>query len=303
MTGKSGQTWAVVRRQHGVVSRRQLLELGFSGKAIDWRMESGRLYRLHAGVYAVGRRDLTRDGHLIAAVLACGPGAVLSHGSAAELWQIRPPAAGIVVSVTGTRHPRPRNVAVHRRAHVEATRHRGIPVTTPVATLVDLATRLDAEQLERAVNEAINRDLTDPDRLRESLGAMSHRPGAPKLIRLLDRHALTVTDTILEQWFLPIARRAGLPEPLTQVYVNGYRVDFFFPELGIVVEADSLRFHRTPAQQAADRRRDQAHLVASLTPLRFTYAQIRFEPEYVAATLAAVVRQRRAEKLIEEWQR
>jgi very-short-patch-repair endonuclease len=106
---------------------------------------------------------------------------------------------------------------------------------------------------------------------------------------MLERDAFTLTDSELEQLLLPIARAAGLPEPLTQVYVNGYRVDFYWPELRIVVEADSLRFHRTPAQQRRDAERDQAHHMAGLIPLRFTHAQIAYEPRYVRRVLETVV--------------
>jgi very-short-patch-repair endonuclease len=108
------------------------------------------------------------------------------------------------------------------------------------------------------------------------------------LRELLDRHDITLTDSELERRFLPIARRAGLPPPLTQQDVNGFRVDFYWPELGLVVETDGLRYHRTPAQQAKDRHRDQAHAAAGLTALRFTHGQVVREAEYVEETLAAV---------------
>jgi very-short-patch-repair endonuclease len=98
------------------------------------------------------------------------------------------------------------------------------------------------------------------------------------------------TDSELERCFLPIARRAGLSLPETGAYVNGFKVDFNWPELGLVVETDGLRYHRTPAQQTRDRIRDQAHVAAGLTPLRFTRAQVRFEPGYVKATLSATAR-------------
>jgi very-short-patch-repair endonuclease len=184
-------------------------------------------------------------------------------------------------------------IAVHRRGSAEGVHVRSIPVTGVVRTLLDLATRLGAESLERTVNEAMNRDLVEPDALRAEVGRRRGQPGVAPLRLLLDRHAFQVTDTVLEQRMLAVARRAGLPLPLTQVRVNGYRVDFFWPELGIVVEADGLRFHRTPAQQAADRRRDQAHARAGLVPLRFTHWQICREPADVAATLAVVAARRR----------
>jgi uncharacterized protein DUF559 len=114
------------------------------------------------------------------------------------------------------------------------------------------------------------------------------------LLDTLEQPTFTLTDSELERCFLPITRRAGLAPPLTGRHVNGFKVDFHWPELGLIVETDGLRYHRTPAQQARDRLRDQAHAAAGLTPLRFTRAQVRFEPGHVQATLAAVVRRLRA---------
>jgi very-short-patch-repair endonuclease len=105
---------------------------------------------------------------------------------------------------------------------------------------------------------------------------------------ILDRNTFVITDTKLERRFLPIARRAGLPRPQTQRHVNGFRVDFYWPELGLVVETDGLRYHRTAVQQSRDRVRDQAHMAAGLTCVRFTHAQVRFQPGRVEATLSAV---------------
>jgi very-short-patch-repair endonuclease len=117
---------------------------------------------------------------------------------------------------------------------------------------------------------------------------MRGRRGVAILRDTLDRRTFVLTDSELERRFLPIARRAGLPKPETQMMVNGFRVDFYWPELGLVVETDGLRYHRTPTQQAADRVRDQAHAAAGLTPLRFTHAQIAYEPGQVRETLGAV---------------
>jgi very-short-patch-repair endonuclease len=286
----SALAWRLARRQHWVITRQQLIGIGYTEEAIDHRIEVGRLHPVHAGVYAVGRAALAREGYLLAAVLACGGKAALSHASAGELWEIRPYRHGAVhVSVPVTDRRRRSGIRVHRRrTRVEVRRKMGIPVTAPVDTLVDLATRLDDTELERTINEAVNRGLTDPEALRAAAGAMRSRPGARRVTRLLDRRTYALTDTMLEQRFLPIVRAAGLPLPQTQAYLNGYRVDFYWPELKLIVEADSLRFHRTPAQQARDRLRDQTHAAAGLTTLRFTHAQTAFEPDHVQATLAAV---------------
>jgi very-short-patch-repair endonuclease len=279
-------------RQHGVVTRAQLRELGMSDDAIEYRVRRGRLHRVHRGVYAVGRPQLTRHGVLIAAVLSCGPGAALSHNAAGEVLGIRRRRVGpIDVSVPGPRRAS-KGTQLHRRPLPadDVTHRHDIPVTSVVRTLLDLAQRLAPNQLEAAVNEADKLDLIDPDRLQRALAERGGKPGVAALRALLDRHTLTLTDSELERRFLSIARRAGLPPPLTQREVNGFRVDFYWPELGLVVETDGLRYHRTPAQQARDRRRDQAHAAAGLTALRFTHQQIARETDHVEATLVAVVR-------------
>lgn len=164
----------------------------------------------------------------------------------------------------------------------------GIPVTDPVATLVDFASCAPGWQLERAINEADRLDLIDPEALRSAIESLSRRPGLARLRALLDRH--TFSDSGLERRFLRLVRAVGLKTPETQAWVNGFRVDFYWPDLGLVVETDGLRYHRTPAQQAKDRRRDQAHTAVGLTTLRFAEEQVRYEPDRVQTTLAAVAK-------------
>jgi very-short-patch-repair endonuclease len=283
--------WDLVRRQHGVVTRGQLLELGYRPDEIDSRIRRGRLHRVWRGVYAAGRPALTQHGHWLAAVLCCGPEAALSHASAAALWQIRAARADpIHVSVPIRFKHRQRGIVVHRRLSFEATTHEGIPVTTPICTLVDMAATLTRDQLEAAVNEADSLGLVDPEQLRAALDGVGPRPGVRGLRRLLDRHTFVLTDSALERLFLPLARTAGLSRPLTGEWVNGFKVDFYWPDLGLVVEVDGLRYHRTPAKQADDRRRDQAHTATGLTTLRFTHAQVQFEPAHVVATLRVIER-------------
>jgi very-short-patch-repair endonuclease len=285
--------------QHGAVARRQLLELGCSTDWIAHRLATGRLHRVRRGVYAIGRPQLTREGQWMAAVLACGPDAVLSHDSAAALWGMAKERVS-EIHVSGPCHVSRRHAGlrVHRRAALsdgEIEHRLGIPVTSVPTTLIDVAATLQPNRLEAAINEADKLDLIDPERLRATLDARSPRPGLGRLRATLDRRTFTLTDSELERRFLPIARRAGLPPPAPRDRkVNGYEVDFFWPELGLVVETDGLRYHRTPAQQAKDRVRDQVHAAAGLTPLRFTRAQVRFEPAYVRATLVAVVQRLRA---------
>jgi very-short-patch-repair endonuclease len=293
------EAWALAERQHGVVTRRQLLELGYSARAIKHRVEKGRLHPLWRGVYAVGRPRVGRHGTWMAAVLACGPEAVLSHESAAALWEIRSIQRGrIEVSVPATLSARGRpGIDVHRSRRLSedhVTRHQAIPVTSPARTLLDISPRLDRDQLEAAINEADKRDLIDPEALRAALPSFAGEPGVAILRATLDRRTFTLTDSELERRFLSLARRAGLPRPETQQRVNGFRVDFYWPDLGLVVETDGLRYHRTAAQQAKDRLRDQTHMAAGLTPLRFTRAQVKYEPDHVRHTLIAVVERLRA---------
>jgi very-short-patch-repair endonuclease len=286
--------WSLAERQHGVVTRQQLVELGLHPQAIKHRIAKGRLHPVWRGVYAVGRPQVTRYGRWMAAALACGPDAALGHGTAAGLWGIRPKPRGMIEVVVPAHVTRKRpGIIVHRRANLaprDLTRRHGIPVTTPACTLIDIATRLERDELEAAINEADRLDLIDPEALRTEVESTPPRPGVRILLDVLDRRAFTRTESWLERRFLPIARRAGLPPPLTQQWVTGFRVDFYWPELGLVVETDGLRTHRTPAQQARDRLRDQAHTAAGLTPLRFTHAQIGFEPRHVKETLVAVSR-------------
>jgi very-short-patch-repair endonuclease len=291
---RPGVVWALAENQHGVVARAQLLDLGFSSNWIHHRIAKGRLHQVQRGVYAVGRPGLTRYGSWMAAVLSCGPEAALSHVSAAELWELASrPGQRIEVSVPEHSTRRRPGIAVHRRAAfggTDLTRRHGIPVTTPTLTLIDLATCLNRDQLEAAINDADRLDLVDPETLRAAVDASVRRPGVAPLRKTLDRRTFTRTDTWLERRFLPIARRAGLPPPMTQQLVNGFRVDFYWPDLGLVVETDGLRHHRTPAQQARDRIRDQVHTASGLTPLRFTRAQIKFEPRHLERVLAAVAK-------------
>ena len=295
---RPAELWALAVRQHGVVTRRQLLDLGLHSEAIKHRVRRGRLHPVGRGIYAVGRPHLTRHGTWMAAVMSCGPEAVLSHESAGALWGIHSRQQGeIEVSVPLKSCPRRPGIVVHRRARLtaaERTLRHDIPVTTPVCTLLDLAVRLRGDRLEAAINEADRCGLTNPEELRAALERVDRRQGVAILRRTLDRRTFTLTDSQLERRFLPLASRAGLPRPQTGQRVNGFKVDFYWPDLGLVVETDGLRYHRTPIQQARDRLRDQSHAAAGLTPLRFTYAQVQAEPGHVEETLARVARRLRA---------
>jgi hypothetical protein len=187
--------------------------------------------------------------------------------------------------------PSDSDLVVRRRRSVpstDLTTHVGIPLSSPARTLLDLATRLSRKRLEAAVNAADKHDLISPPALRAYVESRGGQPGVPALRRLLDHDTFALTDSELERLFIPIATRAGLPKPATGAVVNGFKVDFYWPELGLIVETDGLRYHRTPSQQARDRLRDQAHAAAGMTTLRFTHSQVRFGGRHVEETLCRV---------------
>jgi very-short-patch-repair endonuclease len=288
---QSRAAWALAREQYGVLTRRDLMGLGFSSKAIRHRTETGRLRPLWRGVYAVGWTPLTPEGRWMGAVLACGDGAALSHRSAAALWGIGREREPIEVTIRSRGRVRLPGIKVHRRPTLperSIVRRRGIPVTSPPQTLVDLAAELEIIRVERAVNEADKLDLIDPETLREALDGYIGVPGAKALRAMLDRHTFRLSDSDLEVLFRPLALAADLPLPLSKHWVLGYEVDFWFQDHRLVVETDGLRYHRTPAQQARAARRDQKHTAAGLRVVRFTHWQIAYEPDEVVDVLRRI---------------
>jgi very-short-patch-repair endonuclease len=235
----------------------------------------------------------------MAAVLACGPDAVLSHGSAAALWGFGTEREGLIdVSVPARSRSRRPRIRAHRRTEAilgEATVHEGIPLTSPARTLIDQATLLRPMQLERAVNEADKLDRISADTLHASLDDFRAQPGVAPLRKLLDPHTFRLSDSKLEQLMRSLTRATEISMPETKTWVNGYEVDFFWPELGIVVEADGLRYHRTASQQRRGLERDQAHLAAGMWPLRFTHWQIKYDPAHVKRILRSAVARAQAD--------
>jgi very-short-patch-repair endonuclease len=260
--------------------------------AIDHRVATGRLHLISRGVYAVGRPELTPHGRWMAAVLVCGDQAVLSHRSAAELWDIGYEKKGrIDITVAARREVRRKGLKVRMRPKLperSVVRRFGIPVTHPVQTLIDLATELEPMRLERAVNQADVHDLVDPETLRDSLDSCPGMPGVKTLRTMLDRHTFRLSDSDLEILFRPLARAAAFPSPLSKHWVLGYEVDFFFPDHGLIVETDGLRYHRTPAQQARMVKRDQKHSSHGYRVLRFTHWQIAYAPTEVTDILRKI---------------
>jgi predicted transcriptional regulator of viral defense system len=250
----------LAERQHGVVAARQLAALGISRNAVSARAQAGRLHRVHRGVYAVGHPVLTVNGRRMAAVLAAGPGAALSHASAAALWEIRPSAAGrIDVSVRSRagRGKRP-GLRIHRAANLrddEITEHHGIRVTTPARTLLDLASSVPRRALERALDEAEIRDLYDRRALEAITAAHQGERGAAALKRALDLDSdPALTKSELEELVLALCDAHGIERPRVNAEVAGLEVDFVFAAQRLAIEADSWAYHRT--RRSFERERD-----------------------------------------------
>lgn len=288
-----------------MLARAQMLALGFSATAIQHRIAYGRLHPVARGIYAVGWPYLDPRRRWGAAVLAAasgdkaahsptqpylGSGTALSHRSAAKLWGIGTEERGrIDLSVLRTQAVHRPGLLVRRRPSLPASQIQtwdDLPVTSPVQTLIDLATELSSIEVERAINDADKRDLIDPEALRLALDDHAGEPGVRLLRTILDRLTFRLSDSDLEIYFRPIAASAGLPSPLSKQWVNGFEVDFFWAELGLVVETDGLRYHRTPSAQKRDAIRDRTHILAGMTPLRFTHYEIRYEGRRVRSELS-----------------
>lgn len=243
-------------------------------------------------MYSVGTPHITRLGELMVAVKQCGLGAVLSHLTAAVLWGIwRLEPAQIHISVPSGRNPRPSGIWVHRRnlrADAVTERER-LPVTSVLQTLIDTAPNRSRSEIERMINQADALDLLRADVLHERLGGRVE-PGAVMLRAILDEDAFVLTESEAERLLVPIAIRAGLGKPQTQVSIAGYRVDFYWPEHDLVVEVDGLRYHRTPLQQRRDLEKEHALAKLDLTCRRFSYWQVAKEPDYVYDVLTRQAR-------------
>jgi very-short-patch-repair endonuclease len=278
----------VAARQSGVVARRQLVALGLSRGSIEKRVTAGRLHRIHRGVYAVGHPAVSRTGRLMAAVLACGEGAVGSHRSAGEQWGIHPWNGAIEVTTPSGRGRRVPGFLAHRAAvpATDRTTLGGIPITTPGRTLVDLADVLSRRATERAIDQA--------DYLRLDCSGMSPiagRPGRWKLERIIESHRVgsTMTRSDAEERFLALCREQGLPDPEINVHLEGHEVDFLWRDHGVVVEVDGFASHGTRAAFERDRTRDSELIAAGYQPLRMTFRQLVNEPREVVARVNRVL--------------
>ena len=295
---------AIAELQRACISREQLLAAGASPSAIVRRLRNGRLERVHRGVY---RLPQTADLPLAveaAALLACGADAALSHHSAATLWQLRPGAARpIHVTIPADRGgPGLSGVKLHRSrtiSQADVRVHDGLPVSSPARTLLDVAAALTDRDVERLVDEGLFvRWVVTLADVNEILSRAGNHPGRARLARVAATHSRsTKTDSPPEERLLALIRAAGLPAPQAQVYVLGFRLDFFWPELRLAVEVDAYGTHGSPARFEGDRRRDARLLTEQrIIVLRLTRATIEQRPFEALGLLARAIGQREAER-------
>lgn len=285
---------AIAARQHGLVTRRQLLEAGVSMPVIDRRVQNGRLVPAFRGVYLVGPLRSARSREM-AALLACGPESVLSHESAVSLRElVGPRPTGGVVHIAlprGHRRPRPGIRLHHLPTLVESDVSvvDGLRVTTAARTLLDVATRWPSRALERAVADALEREITTIDALHGLLARHPGRSGTRRLRILLSGRGPALTRSELEALFLEKVRRARVPPPRTNVGIGGYEVDCYWPDARLAVELDGFRYHARRSAFEGDRARDADLAARGIRVVRITWYQLTREPEAVLVRLGGAL--------------
>jgi very-short-patch-repair endonuclease len=282
-----------------VVSSAQLRGVGLGAAAVHGRVQSGRLLHVRRNVYAVGWGPSTPEARWMSAVLACGPGAMLSHLSAAHLWELLEDRGGPVhLTVPGRRGRKLGGLCVHRAGSLrpeDSTSFRGIPCTSPARTILDLAAVVGAGWLRRAIGEAEVLGIVDLGDLRRQIAVNRGRRGVARLGSILSEidPQTSRTRSELERRFLGICARAGLPKPRVNGHlrIDGIRFegDFIWDDPKVLVEADGRRFHSTRTAFERDRRRDQRLIRSGWQVVRFTWRQVVDEPSYVSATVTAIL--------------
>ena len=286
---------ALAARQHGVVGYDQLRRIGLGREAIQWRIDTGRLHPLHRGVYAVGHPEVSREGRYLAAVLAAGAGAVLSHRAAAHLWELRTSKEEEIDVIAPTHRRGDAILVVHAhalRGSETMTRH-GIRVTKPLRTLLDLAAAIDDEkQIERAVRQAVYRKLTTTALLAEAVHNRPGRRGTKRLRNALRNigEAPGLTRSPLEEEFLAFLRKHRLPMPELNVQVEGFEVDCLWREQRLIVELDGRDAHLQMPAFESDRARDAALVAANWRVIRITSLRMQSDRKRLATQLRAILR-------------
>jgi hypothetical protein len=286
---------ALAARQHGNATVVQLRDAGWDDSAILYRVRAGRLFREHTAVYSVGRPAKTALERAAAAVLACGPGAALSHRSALCLWGFaeRWHAPPYDVVVTKDRRPKGINVHVCRGLTRKdfRTRH-GIRVTSPARTILDNAPTLPQDRLRRIVNDKLRTGELSLAAITDVLVRFALHRGTKLLRAIVDDVADGLTDSEFEDAFRAFCPRHGLPVPEFGVYIAGHRTDALFRDAKLIVECDGWAFHNTRERFERDRDRDADTLAAGYATVRITKRRIRGAPEREAARLRKIVRRR-----------
>jgi very-short-patch-repair endonuclease len=279
-------------RQHGVVAVWQLTALGFTYREIRYRATVGRLHRIHHGVYAVGYSKLTPKGHRMAAVLAYGPDAVLSHRSAAAHWDIGPGFWKIEVTTPHSRRCRKGTRAHQAALHPEdITVHDGIPTTTVARAILDLASQLNDDRLTHLIEEADRKDRFDLKALDRAIARRPRAAGVRRLKAVLSAYRGTAdTRSKLERDFRSLIAKANLPEPQYDVLLAGLTVDVYRPEWKLVVELDGEPYHSSPRALETDRIRDATLQKIDIRVLRVTGKRMDSEPEAVLNDVLALRR-------------
>jgi very-short-patch-repair endonuclease len=274
-------------RQHGVVRHDQLRTLGFGASAVQRAISAGRLHPLYRGVYAVGHPAVSPEGRRLAAVLVCGHGAVLSHRSAAALWELRPSSRARTDVTVPHRHLSPPGIDLHHTARLDTSDvgvRAGIPVTSVSRTLADLASILDGRALEKVLERSASLRVLDAPSL---LAAVVHRRGAPEVRRILASWEPVLTRSELEVALRRLVLRSEVPPPEVNVTIVGMEVDLLWRAARVVAEADSVQFHLTRAAMERDRMRDAILARHGYRVLRFTDRQVRHRPHEVIEALRA----------------
>jgi Transcriptional regulator, AbiEi antitoxin len=292
MAGAIDKAIAVLAgRQHGYVNRPQLLQLGLSPKAIKWRVQTGWLIPVYAGVYAVGYVRRTPEARACAAVLACGERAALSYGSAASLWGFNK-HWDEPFEVTAPSIRRREGIKVHRcrtLARRDLTRQLGIRVTSPARTVLDNSPRLTGKRLSRFVNDALRTPYLHVPDLADVLNRNPNHPGTRRILP----YVRAPTNSPLEDDFLEFAKRYGLPTPVTNTHLLGFKIDVLYPRERVIVEIDSHEFHMDRGSFERDRRRDVIMLEAGIVTVRITDERMKHDAEEEARRLLAILAARR----------
>jgi Transcriptional regulator, AbiEi antitoxin len=283
-------------RQHGVISVQQLSDLGWSHAAIARAVRDGYLIRIHRGVYAVGHTRLPARGRWMAAVLACGDGALLSHRAGAALRDLWPVPSGLI-DVTALTSRRNEGVRCHRARTLHPDDRDivdGIPVTALPRIFLDMAEILTHPRLRTLLEQAQRRNLLNPARIDAMLARSNGRRGVPKLrTGLAELHDdAPWTQSELERNFLEFVRAAGLPEPQTNVIVDEILVDCFWPEHNLIAELDGFDSPRAREVFESDRHRRTVHTLAGRRCINITQRMIERTAKVLRADLAALLRTR-----------